>query len=748
MVRRTVRTQAAFLFAGAFAGLVAAGTFRPGGGALPWYALAALAVWGALFTRTAFGRFRDEGDAAELSPTASSRTLAFVVLPRLRADFEIGVLLLVLTFAVVEFAGGVTSPLYPLVYVLVAFYVSFYPRVLGLALAAATILIETAIVLSRHGIDREVLFIHAAFIGFFALLNLVFTHTEIFRLRHRGEMRLRQALQRVREAARDFRLSDACGAPAAAGPDSGRPDGASAADRRARDPLRSAVSSVHQIQETLFDTLDLLKQTLSLHTCAVLWLDADGARLKPAEIVTDAEEIDLGPYPAADGAVGAALRAARPLALGNLRPDYRGLPYYRGPIPVGSFLAAPVREGDVVRGVLVADRAAPEPFGPRERAILERAAERVARTIQNERAFMQLEKAKAEQGCLYAASQRLAGAIREGDVLDAALEAASAIAPFDAAAIALWNEEARQHTIRRTAGDVPDGLADLTFPDNQGLAAMALRTKHYLPYRGEFDDRGQVVWAAKGELRGMGSLLVLPLVTAEAAIGTLALAARRRGAFRDDVRPLLQVLANQVATSLLNARMVRRLAEAATTDALTGLANRRTFEAEIERRIRSAERFRKPLSLILCDLDHFKRINDTHGHPAGDDVLRGFADVLRECKRDPDLVARWGGEEFAVLCEETDAAGARLLAERIRGEMQACIFRTGAGEFHATCSLGIATFPTHARNREELLRRADQALYAAKESGRNTTVAAPPAARDAGRRSPAGPPVVERQPGA
>jgi two-component system cell cycle response regulator len=724
-LRRTARTQLAFLFAGAFAGVTAAGGFRPGERILPWWALAALVAWGLLFTRAAWRRFRDERDSADVAPAATERTLRFLLLPRLRLDLEIGALLLVLTLAIIEFTGGARSPLHPMLYVLVAFFVSFYPRLLGLALTLAAAALDAVMILVRFGPDREMLLVHGTFIGFFAALNLVFTHTEIFRLRHRGEMRLRHALARVREAARDFRLFEAPAATAAAtGTTLPPPEDASCAERRLRDPLSGTVAAVNQIQETLFDTLDLLRQSLGLHTCVALIIDRERSSLKLAEISTEAEEIDCGPFGVGDGVAGAAMRTGGALTLGNLRPDYRGLPYYRGPIRVGSFLAVPFRDGEDWRGVLVVDRLEPDPFGDRERGIIVRAAERVARTIQNERAFLQLERTKREQGQLLAASERLSNTIREDDVEKGALEAARSIVDFDFGALVGFDEKANRHQVLRATGDGAAELAKLAFEDNQSLVAMAVRTRHYLPYRGDFDDRGQAVFARRGELRGMNSLLVLPLVVGESVLGALVVAARRRGAFRDDVRPLLQVLANQVATSLLNARMVRRLAEMATTDGLTGLANRRTFDAELERQTKSAERYRKPLSLLMCDVDHFKKVNDTHGHKCGDVVLQGFAQVLLACKRDLDVVARYGGEEFVVLCEETDTAGAKLLAERIRKELAARTFTSEQGPFHITCSLGVATFPLHANEKDRLVKTADEMLYKAKQTGRNRTVTA------------------------
>jgi two-component system cell cycle response regulator len=721
-LRRTARTQLAFLFAGAFAGLIANGSFRPAGRLLPWTALTALVVWGLLFTRAAWRRFREDRDPADAVPAASERTLRFVLLPRLRLDLEIGALLLVLTLALIEFTGGGRSPLHPMLYVLVAFFVSFYPRLLGIALTLAAAALDAVLVLARFGPERDLVLVHGIFIVFFAALNLVFTHTEIFRLRHRGEMRLRHALARVREAARDFRLFDA---PAAVMAGSANPSTAAAAsDRRLRDPLSGAVSAVDQIQETLFDTLDLLKDTLSLQTCVVLVVDHERSTLKIAEISTEAEEIDCGPFGIGDGVAGAAMRAGGALTLGNLRTDYRGLPYYRGPIRVGSFLAVPFRDGEDWRGVLIADRLAPDAFGERERSIVVRAAERVARAIQNERAFLQLERTKREQGQLLAASERLSGTIREDEVQESAIEAARSIVEFEFGALVAYDETTGRHQVLRTVGEGLGPQDRPAFDDNQSLVAIAVRTKHYLPYRGDFDDRSQAVFCRPGELRGMNSLLVLPLVVGERAIGSLVLAARRRAAFRDDTRPLLQVLANQVATSLLNARMVHRLAEMATTDGLTTLPNRRTFDSELDRQVKSAERYRKPLSLIMCDIDHFKKVNDTHGHKTGDVVLQGFAQVLLACKRDLDVVARYGGEEFVILCEETDTAGAKLLAERIRKDLAARTFAAEQGPFHVTCSLGVATFPVHAADKDRLVKTADALLYKAKQAGRNRTVAA------------------------
>ena len=297
--------------------------------------------------------------------------------------------------------------------------------------------------------------------------------------------------------------------------------------------------------------------------------------------------------------------------------------------------------------------------------------------------------------------------------------AASEIAAYDFAAVTQYDTETRTHSVRKAVGDGAEGLSSLTFRDNTSLTAMAVKNRHYLPYRGEFDAGSQVVYTQKTSLTGMQSLLILPLVVRDAAIGTLALAAHRRDAFGNQVRPTLSALASQLAVALSNADSVRRLEELATTDGLTGCFNKRHFNEQLTAKLGAAERFGRKLSLIIVDLDHFKVVNDTYGHATGDVVIKELGTIMLRLKRETDIVARFGGEEFCLLCEETDTGGAQLLAERLRQELERTSFETELGKLRVTCSLGVATFPDLARTRDGLFETADRALYKAKHAGRN-----------------------------
>ncbi|MBA3240755.1 MAG: sensor domain-containing diguanylate cyclase [Acidobacteria bacterium] len=179
---------------------------------------------------------------------------------------------------------------------------------------------------------------------------------------------------------------------------------------------------------------------------------------------------------------------------------------------------------------------------------------------------------------------------------------------------------------------------------------------------------------------------------------------------------LMRTVADQVAVAVNHARLFQQMQQQALTDGLTGCFNRRFFEIQLERDLHLATRMRQPVSLIMLDVDRFKRVNDTHGHDAGDVALRIIAEALREEVRGVDTAARYGGEEFAVILPQAGMEGALLVAERLRARIETTEI-PGLGRI--TASFGVATFPLHATSRELLVTTADRALYQAKRTGRN-----------------------------
>jgi two-component system cell cycle response regulator len=211
---------------------------------------------------------------------------------------------------------------------------------------------------------------------------------------------------------------------------------------------------------------------------------------------------------------------------------------------------------------------------------------------------------------------------------------------------------------------------------------------------------------------------VLPVRLGSLELGAIACSPAGRGASREDEQ-VMAILASELGGALRMAALVHDTQRLAATDALTGLMNRRAFLAALEREHSRASRHALPLSLLMIDVDHFKRVNDTHGHDAGDAVLRAVAAALTRGARRSDLVARWGGEEFVAALPQTAEVGGRVAAERLRRTVAEVRHPMKGGEpLIVTVSLGLASALKPATI-EELLARADRALYAAKERGRN-----------------------------
>jgi diguanylate cyclase (GGDEF)-like protein len=214
--------------------------------------------------------------------------------------------------------------------------------------------------------------------------------------------------------------------------------------------------------------------------------------------------------------------------------------------------------------------------------------------------------------------------------------------------------------------------------------------------------------------------LCIPLVTHDELVGMLHLEGLADGPGCEDQERLAVTVAEQLALALGNARLRESLRRQSVLDPLTGLFNRRHFDAALKRELARARRKNVPVSLVLVDIDHFKRVNDDYGHAVGDAVLRTFAQQLRLGIREGDIACRYGGEEMVLLLPECAAADAGARAEAIRIALAAITPNPeGDGPQQVTASFGVAAYPAHAQDAEALFWAADKALYRAKQQGRN-----------------------------
>jgi diguanylate cyclase (GGDEF)-like protein len=195
----------------------------------------------------------------------------------------------------------------------------------------------------------------------------------------------------------------------------------------------------------------------------------------------------------------------------------------------------------------------------------------------------------------------------------------------------------------------------------------------------------------------------------------------RKGAFEERDEKFLSVLARSAAMALENAILHRKTEELTIIDDLTGIYNYRYFSMKIKEEKRRAVRYNLPLSLVMLDIDWFKRCNDTYGHEAGNRVLIGVVAAVKRSIRDVDILCRYGGEEFIVILPQTIEREAYKIADRIRNDIEQAEFAP-AGEgpaIRVTVSVGVSSFPENGRAEDELINAVDQALYRAKGSGKN-----------------------------
>ncbi len=313
-------------------------------------------------------------------------------------------------------------------------------------------------------------------------------------------------------------------------------------------------------------------------------------------------------------------------------------------------ILTPVADGNLIVGVLTAWKDKTSGDGRFEIQALEMFSRQIVKILHSQRVHAQMSKEHAGLNILHRGSSSLTTSLKTEDIGQRIVEAARAIAPLSTA---LFMPNGQRFELVFGEGFKEEfGLTERIFDfSNTRIGVVSRGTEpHYLSdLKVEMTDERIAVFPSEFKADNEGSVFMLPLSYERELLGMLVLSSQKRNALSSYQIELLELLGNQASSSLANAKFHAEIERMAITDGLTGLFNHRNFQEKLTEEFNRMQRFANPLSVLLIDIDFFKKINDTHGHPAGDEVLRGVAGVIKETIRTVDIPARYGGEEFAVV---------------------------------------------------------------------------------------------------
>ncbi len=432
---------------------------------------------------------------------------------------------------------------------------------------------------------------------------------------------------------------------------------------------------------------------------------------------------------------------------------------YPGTRWVRSYVGMPIRSKGRVVGFLNLDSATPGFFAPAHVDALRAFADQAATAIENARLYDEVHRRADQLAVLNRISLAVTSGLELQHVLRALYEECRQLLPLDAFYIGVYDADSGlvEHLLFFDRGEfLPSHPRDIR--ERPGLSGEVIlsRTTLYIPDTlAPENARAHPSVRSRGELTR--SYVGAPLLVGDQVVGVISVQSYQPDAYTPDQIRLLETIAPQAALALENARLYeaarkelteRRQAEAslrqanerlqvqlatiealqaslreqAIRDPLTGLFNRRYLQEALEQELARAARENHPVCLVMIDIDRFKRLNDEHGHAAGDGVLQALARLLETHTRRSDIVCRYGGEEILVVLPGLTADGAQRRAEEWRERFAGLSFESGGRRLAATFSAGLAAFPEHGRASEAVMAAADRALYLAKASGRNRVV--------------------------
>ena len=381
---------------------------------------------------------------------------------------------------------------------------------------------------------------------------------------------------------------------------------------------------------------------------------------------------------------------------------------------IRSWVGAPIVVHGETIGFFSLESTQPDYYRPEHAEMLMIFAGHAGIALENARLFAEAQRRALEAETLREAAAAVTSALDLEQVLDLIIANLRRVVPYDSCSVFLL-EKGYVRLVRGAGFEHPEKLVGHRFPAGNPLVEEAFRAGQPVVLHDAQQDPRFQRWGGAEHIHGW---IGLPLIARGQPIGYLTIDSHTPGAYTEEHARLAQAFANQAAIALENARLFEQLQEAATTDALTGLANRRHFFDLARREFARARRYGSALSLFILDVDNLKEVNDSGGHLMGDLLLQVVGQKMRQQLRQPDIAARYGGDEFIALLPETALDKASRVAERLRRHLANEVIRNGEQAFPISVSIGTAEIDATCLALDDLIERADRALYWAKAQGK------------------------------
>jgi len=474
-----------------------------------------------------------------------------------------------------------------------------------------------------------------------------------------------------------------------------------------------AVLSTFDLDEVLSHILGIVRDVFHLDKAAILLLDVKAQELYVKTQFgwdSGSEQIRV---PLGAGLTGSAAQSRKPVYAPDVSKDPR---YIRSLAATRSEVAIPLMVREEVVGVLDCQSDQNDFFDQETRELLRLFSTQASIALSNARLYSLEQRRRAQLEAINAIAKQTTAVLEIGELLTRVcsliLESFggdhTSVLLFEDDRLVLGAHQGKLTPLFKIGDEVPTG---------EGLLARAVDSR-----KPALEKDVNQVPGHQRRFRETVAAVALPLISFGQALGVLVLESAARDAFAPADVNVLESVSDICAAAIQNARYFERMRQLAYMDGVTGIFNRRFFELRIAEEIARSSRHGLTFSMIMMDIDHFKQLNDEFGHLLGDEVLRQVSAILAQQLRKSDVLSRYGGEEFAVITPETNLESALAVADKLRRVVESWHFPGVARP--VTISAGVAEFPTQGGARDELVRSADEALYAAKQSGRNRVVTA------------------------